>query len=111
MNQCDLTLSQAAISVEFAQLAGDNGPKIWRRGAEHCLTVAWNASGKRCETTARADRSLTPRMFAVEARFVTGTLRYRLGWSPRPGFDAATELPNADKAGKDTPSWRVSREP
>ena len=40
-------------------------------------------------TTASVNRG--PRQFAVEARFVTATLRYGVGWSPRSGFYAIRE--------------------
>jgi hypothetical protein len=41
---------------------------------------------------------------AVEARFVTATLRYGVGWSPRAGFYVISEPPNADVAGEEARS-------
>jgi hypothetical protein len=43
-----------------------------------------------------------PRQYAVEARFVTPTLRYGVGWSPRVGFYVIAEPLNADLAGEET---------
>lgn len=40
-----------------------------------------------------------PRLVAVEARFVTATLRYGVGWSPRSGFYAIPETTNAHWGG------------
>ena len=45
-----------------------------------------------------------PRLFAVEARLVTATLRYGVGWSPRAGFYAIPEFPNADVVGEEARS-------
>jgi hypothetical protein len=42
-----------------------------------------------------------PRRYAVEARFVTDTLKYGLGWSPRVGFYTIAEPPSADVQGKE----------
>lgn len=43
-----------------------------------------------------------PRRYAVEARFVTKTLRYGVGWSPRAGFYViADESPSADVMGEE----------
>jgi hypothetical protein len=42
-----------------------------------------------------------PRLFAVEARFVTTTLRYGVGWSPRAGFYVIAEPPGAHVAGEE----------
>jgi hypothetical protein len=44
-----------------------------------------------------------PRRYAVEARFVTATLHYGVGWSPRAGFYAIAESHSADVAGEETP--------
>jgi hypothetical protein len=41
-----------------------------------------------------------PRRYAVEARFVTATLKYGVGWSPRVGFYAIAEPPSADVEGE-----------
>jgi hypothetical protein len=42
-----------------------------------------------------------PRRSAVEARFVTATLKYGVGWSPGAGFYVIAEPPNADVAGEE----------
>jgi hypothetical protein len=42
-----------------------------------------------------------PRRYAVEARFVTATLNYGVGWSPRAGFYVVAEPPSADVAGEE----------
>jgi hypothetical protein len=42
-----------------------------------------------------------PRRYAVEARFVTATLKYSVGWSPRAGFYVIAEPSSADVAGEE----------
>lgn len=42
-----------------------------------------------------------PRRYAVEARFVTATLNYGVGWSPRAGFHVIAGPPSADVAGEE----------
>ena len=42
-----------------------------------------------------------PPRYAVEARFVTTTLKYRVGWSPGAGFYAIREPASADAAGEE----------
>jgi hypothetical protein len=42
-----------------------------------------------------------PPRYAVEARFVTATLKYGVGWSPRVGFYSIGEPPSADIEGQE----------
>jgi len=42
-----------------------------------------------------------PRRYAIEARFVTATLKYGVGWSPRVGFYSIAEPPIADVEGEE----------
>jgi hypothetical protein len=41
------------------------------------------------------------RRYAIEARFVTATLSYGVGWSPRAGFYLIDEPPSAEVAGEE----------
>ena len=47
-----------------------------------------------------------PRQYTVEARFVTATLKYGVGWSPRVGFYVISEALSADAAGGEAQPWR-----
>jgi hypothetical protein len=42
-----------------------------------------------------------PSRYTVEARFVTATLEYGVGWSPHAGFYVLAERPDADGAGEE----------
>ena len=82
----------------FEEAAGDPRAFFEERG------VRFPADATLAVKTVTVNRG--PRQYAVEARFVTATLKYGVGWSPRVGFYVIAEPLSADVVGEEVQPWR-----